>query len=175
MTDQTSHPAAQAISVRQAKPDDAAGIRTVLLEAARWLDSRGMTMWHDDELDAEAIARDVDDGAFWVAEVDGQIAGVVRFQLSDERFWPDASQDDAVFLHRLAVRRNFAASRVSTALIEWAANRAASLGRKWLRIHCDAARIKLRTFYERQEFRHHSDRRVGPDFISRYERALPPS
>lgn len=161
------------INVRQAEPRDAEAICRVLTEAARWIDAHGMTMWRDDELAADAIAEDVAQGLFHVADVDGEIAGVVKFQLTDELFWPDVPNDDSAFIHRLAVRRQFAAAGVSVALIEWAAAHAAAVGRRWLRLDCEASRIKLRSFYERQGFVHHSDRRVGPYFVSRYERLLP--
>lgn len=172
--DRTSAPAADTIVVRQAEPHDAAAVRDVLLEAARWLDAHGMTLWRDDELNTEAIDRDVGSGLFWIAEATGDVAGVVKFQLTDELFWSDVPNDDSAFLHRLAVRRSYAAGRVSVSLIEWAAVHAASLGRRWLRLDCEASRTKLRAFYERQGFRHHSDHRVGPYYVSRYERPLTP-
>lgn len=173
MTDDTIPRHVDRISVRQTEPHDVAEVRDVLLEAARWIDAQGMTMWRDDELEASAITSDVENGMFWVAEVDGDVAGVIKFQLTDELFWPDVPHADSAFIHRLAVRRRFASNGVSVALIEWAARHAASLGRRWLRLDCEASRIKLRSFYERHGFRHHSDRRVGPYFVSRYERPLP--
>lgn len=170
--DSSASPPTGRVVVRQAEARDATAVCAVLTEAARWIDARGMTMWRDDELAAEAIVDDVAQGLFHVADVDGEIAGVVKFQLKDDLFWPDVPHDDSAFIHRLAVRRPFAATGVSVALIEWAAARAAASGRRWLRLDCEASRIKLRTFYERHGFVHHSDRRVGPYFVSRYERAI---
>jgi hypothetical protein len=36
-----------------------------------------------------------------------------------------------------------------------------------------AQAVRLRAVYERFGFRHHSDRQVGPYFVSRYEQELP--
>ena len=47
--------------------------------------------------------------------------------------------------------------------------RARLLGRDYLRLDCEASRMRLRTVYETFGFRHHSDRQVGPYFVSRYE------
>lgn len=141
----------------------------MLGEAARWLEQRGIPLWRADELRPAHIAADVDAGLFFIAEWDGEAAGVVRFQLEDGLFWPDVPQVESAFVHRLAVRRRFAGGEVSFALLRWAAERARSLDRRYLRLDCDASRTKLRAVYERFGFVHHSDRQVGPYFVARYE------
>ena len=126
-------------------------------------------MWKGDELSLARVAEDVAKGLFYVAECDGEIAGTIKFQLEDKLFWPDVSQEESAFVHRLAVRRRFAGGVVSSALLRWAVERAASLGRRYLRLDCEASRGRLRQVYERFGFRHHSDRYVGPYFVSRYQ------
>ena len=160
----TMHP-----SVRQAMREDTEIVADILGEAARWLEKSGMGMWRDDELVPASIAADVAGGLFFLAECDGEAAGVVKFQLEDGRFWPDVPQGEAAFVHRLAVRRRFAGGEVSSALLGWAVERARSLGRDFLRLDCEASRAKLRAIYERFGFVHHSDRQVGPYYVSRYE------
>lgn len=150
-------------------PRESGIVSDILREAARWLEQSGRPLWQDDELLPSRIAADVDAGLFFVAECDGDVAGTVRFQLEDMLFWPDVSQDQSAFIHRLAVRRRFAGGRVSSALLQWAALRARSLGRGFLRLDCEASRPRLRAVYEQFGFRHHSDRQVGPYFVSRYE------
>ena len=156
-------------SIRQATRKDAEIVSDVLSEAARWLEERGVSLWRNDELSASHIAADVEAGQFFLAECDGQAAGVVKFQLEDELFWPDVPPDESAFVHRLAVRRAFAGGDVSKALLEWAVERASSLNRRFVRLDCDASRAKLKAFYEEFGFIHHSDRQVGPYFVSRYE------
>jgi GNAT superfamily N-acetyltransferase len=84
-------------------------------------------------------------------------------------FWPDVLQAESAFIHRLAVKRDFAGGHVSSALLQWAVERTRSLGRRYLRLDCVASRPRLRAIYERFGFRHHSDKQVGPYFVSRYE------
>ncbi len=126
-------------------------------------------MWQQGELEADSTTADVAEGLYFLAECDGVPAGTLRFQLSDPKIWPDVPPDEAAFLHRLAVRREFAGGKVSGPLLEWATKRAASLGRRFLRLDCDAARLRLRAVYERFGFRYHSDRQVGPYLVARYE------
>jgi GNAT superfamily N-acetyltransferase len=115
------------------------------------------------------IAADVNAGLFFIAECDGEVAGVVKFQLEDREFWPDVPQTESAFVHRLAVRRRFARRGISSALLSWAVERARSLRRDYLRLDCEVSRPKLRAVYERFGFVHHSDRQVGPYFVSRYQ------
>ena len=156
-------------SIRQARWQDTEKVAAVLGEAVRWLEQTGQPMWRANELTSSRIAADVDAGLFFIAECDGEPAGVVKFQLEDGQFWPDLPAGDSAFVHRLAVRRQFAGGGISSALLNWAVERARSLGKDYLRLDCEASRPKLRDVYERFGFVHHSDRHIGPYFVSRYQ------
>jgi GNAT superfamily N-acetyltransferase len=156
--------------VRQATPVDADAIVETLSEAARWVEELdGTIMWIEGELEQERVKAETAAGMFVVAEIDGRVAGAMRFQLEDRLFWPDLDDASSAFVHRLAVRRAFAAQGISTALLGWAADRARALGRRYLRLDCDAERLRLRALYERFGFRLHSYRQVGSYYVSRYE------
>jgi GNAT superfamily N-acetyltransferase len=157
------------LSIRQATARDQNAVAEILGEAARWLEEKGMAMWRDDELLPNRIAEDVRSGLFFLAEYDGEAAGTVCFQLDDRLFWPDVPQDDSAFIHRLAVRRRFAGGEISSALLLWAIARTQALGRRYLRLDCEASRARLRVLYERIGFRFHSNKQVGPYYVSRYE------
>jgi GNAT superfamily N-acetyltransferase len=156
--------------IRQATSADADAIVETLAEAARWVEELdGTTMWVEGELEQARVRAEADAAMFVVGEVDGRVAGAMRFQLEDRLFWPDLNAADSAFVHRLAVRRAFAGQGISTALLEWAVARARTLGKRYLRLDCDADRSRLRALYERFGFRLHSYRQVGSYFVSRYE------
>ena len=161
------------LAIRQAAAGDTPVISDILLEAAHWLQREGAPMWRDDEVTPERIASDVSVGSFYLAESAGEAIGTLKFQLSDPIFWPDVPTDESAFIHRVAVRRHFSGGTASSALLAWAAERAHALGRRYLRLDCEASRLRLRAVYERFGFQHHSDRHVGPYFVSRYELPLP--
>ncbi len=162
------------IHIRLAQSTDLETVSSIVHEAAAWLRGReqGEQMWRLNELDADVMAEEVRTGVFVLAEINGAAVGAMKFELEDPLFWPDMPEGEAAFIHRLAVRRAFAGRGVSRALLRWAADRARPLGRKFLRLDCDATRLPLRTLYESCGFRHHSDRQVGPYFVARYEQAL---
>jgi GNAT superfamily N-acetyltransferase len=165
-------PVEKTITISQALPREAESVPSILLEAAHWLRERGIPMWRSDELSPERIATEVAEGYFFLAKCGAEAVGTIKFQLQDTIFWPDTAADEAAFVHRLAVRRAFAGGQLSVLLLSWAAQRAMSLGQRFLHLDCEASRPRLRAVYERYGFQHHSDRQVGPHFVSRYELPL---
>jgi GNAT superfamily N-acetyltransferase len=157
------------IQIRQAAPEDADVVAGILTEAAQWLEREGMPLWREAELTPKAIAAEVAAGLFFLAESSGDPAGTVRFQLEDPFIWPDAPRLDAAYVHRLAVRRRYAGTGLSSAILSWAVAHTRELGRRILRLDCEASRPRLRWIYESFGFVHHSDHHAGPYFVSRYE------
>ncbi len=156
-------------TIRPATPEDAEVVVEILHEAARWLEREGKPMWKVGELDPLSTAVDVGAGFFLLAERAGEPAGVMKYQLEDPVFWPEVRLPDAAYVHRLAVRRRYAGTGVSTRLLGWAVERTRALPRNYLRLDCEASRPRLRAFYESFGFCYHSDKRVGPYHVARYE------
>jgi GNAT superfamily N-acetyltransferase len=160
---------ALAIEVTTATSADAPVVAAILAEVDAWVAQLGTPMWELGEVDHDRVASEVANGLFFLAWCDGEPAGTVKFQLDDPLFWPDRPDDNAAYIHRLAVRRKFAGGRISTALMKWAVDQARALDRDVLRLDCDADRPSLRAVYERFGFIYHSDRQVGPYYVARYE------
>jgi GNAT superfamily N-acetyltransferase len=157
------------IGIRQASAADVPLVEELLLEAARWVNAMGAVMWEQGELAHDVLTGEVATGQFFIAEADGDPAGLVRFQVEDRLFWPDLAPGDSGFVHRLVVRRSHKGTGVSAALLRWAVDRARGMGLAYLRLDCDASRPTLRALYERFGFRLHSFRQVGPHYVARYE------
>jgi GNAT superfamily N-acetyltransferase len=159
----------QRVQITFAAPSEAHLVSEILVEAATWLEQQGTPMWKLDELRPESVAAEVSRGLFALARAKSEPAGTIRFELEDELFWPDVPKGEAGYVHRLAVKRRFAGGTVSSALLDWAVDQGRTLGRPFLRLDCEASRVRLRAVYERYGFRYHSDRVVGPYHVSRYE------
>jgi GNAT superfamily N-acetyltransferase len=158
------------VVIRQATVADTPALVATLAEAAEWVRQLdGTTMWVEGELEEHRILAEVAAGMFVVAEADQRVVGAMRFQLEDQLFWPDIDGRDSAFVHRLAVRRSYAGRGFSIALLQWGADRARALGKRHLRLDCDADRVRLRQLYERFGFTLHSYRQVGAYYVARYE------
>jgi GNAT superfamily N-acetyltransferase len=155
-------------AIRQATGNDAPALAATLIEAADWVRRLdGTVMWVEGELEEHRVRAEA--GMFVVAEAEGEIIGAIRFQLDDQLFWPDIDGRDSAFVHRLAVRRSHAGQGVSSALLQWSVDRARELGKRYLRLDCDADRTRLRELYEGFGFKLHSYRQVGAYYVARYE------
>ena len=161
-----------AITIRQAHASEAGIVQDMLEEAATGVDAMGVVMWEEGELAPGRVDNEIAAGLFFIADVDNDPAGVVRFQLEDRLFWPELTQDDSAFIHRLVVRRRYKGLGVSTALMEWAISRARTMGKRYLRLDTDASRPKLRRLYEGFGFELHSFRQVGAYYVARYQYPL---
>lgn len=157
------------ISVRFATQADVHVVSAILTEAAAWLDERGIPLWNVRDVSVEQIREDVTSGLFILAEANGQAAGTLKYQMEDPVFWPDVRDGDSAFVHKVAVARPFAGGMVSAALLKLSVDHTKALGRRYVRLDCDASRLKLRQVYERFGFQYHSDKRVGPYHVARYE------
>ncbi len=166
---------ARYVEIRRARRRDALAVQAVLLEAAEWLRERGDPLWSPDAFELEELGRDVAAGHYVVAWSGEQAVGVLRVTEEDPLFWPDANPEEALYLHRLAVRRAHAGGLVSTALLTWAGQRARRLGRRYLRLDCDANRPRLRALYERLGYVFDSERLVGSFHAARYQKLVPVS
>jgi GNAT superfamily N-acetyltransferase len=157
-------------AIRQATGNDAPALAATLIEAADWVRRLdGTVMWVEGELEEHRVRAEAEAGMFVVAEAEGEIIGAIRFQLDDQLFWPDIDGRDSAFVHRLAVRRSHAGQGVSSALLQWSVDRARELGKRYLRLDCDADRTRLRELYEGFGFKLHSYRQVGAYYVTRYE------
>ena len=122
------------ITISQALPPEAESVSSILLEAAHWLRVRGIPMWRSDELSPERIASDVAEGYFFLAKCGGNAVGTIKFQLQDALSGPTLSRTrPPLFIAWPFVARSRAGS-FSALLLHWAAQRAMSAGRRFLRL-----------------------------------------
>jgi GNAT superfamily N-acetyltransferase len=157
------------LEIRAAAVAEAPIVSEILTEAAAWLRGRGAPLWSESEVAPPAIAPDVHSGFFFLGWSGPIAVGTMRLTPSDPVFWPEASPGDALYLHRLAVRRSVAGGQVSFALLRWALGHARSRGAAFLRLDCEASRPALRRIYERFGFSFHSERSIGSLIAARYE------
>ena len=160
------------VIVRRARPDEARHAISILLEAAAWLESRGEPLWLPDEIDTGSVRRDVELGHYVLAFAGADTAGTARITPTDQLFWPEAPAGEALYVHRLAVRRRHAGGHASRALLDFAVTEARAAGCRCVRLDTDAFRPRLRGVYETYGFVFRDERVVGPHTVARYELAV---
>lgn len=163
----------------QASPADLDQVLSILVQAAEWLKLRGIRQWghyldgateEKQEL-VEAIER----GEVYLVRQGGRPAGTVTLQAApsewDRQIWGDVADDDALYVHRFAVSRDFAGQGLGNQMLDFAEERGRSLGKRYLRLDCVGHNRRLTEYYQRRySFQGHTPH-IGMLF-SRYEHTL---
>jgi hypothetical protein len=125
-----------AVSFAVASPGQLPDVLAVLNEAAAWLRERGVEQWPA-RFEPPWVEGAVRRGETWLAVAGGTAAGTVTLDLADP-VWGAVPAADALYVHRMAVRR--AAAGLGAVILDWAAGVARGQGRAALRLDCVASR-----------------------------------
>ncbi|TML95286.1 MAG: GNAT family N-acetyltransferase [Actinobacteria bacterium] len=160
------------MNVRPAHREDENTVAELLDEATRWVGELGYEQWPlpfpRDEL-AAAIAR----AEVYVVEDEGDAVATVTLLRDDPLYWGERPPD-AVYVHKLAVRRDRSGRGIGAAIVAWANAEAVEAGRDFLRLDCLRDNPGIRDYYEQLGFEHRGDLILGGRHMSLYERAVRP-
>jgi len=124
---------------------------SIMREAALWQLAQGTPLWQLENLTREKITNPAEE--FVVAWADGESAACCLLSFEDKLFWPEVPAGTSGFVHKLAVRRAFAGTGVTTQLMAHAEELCRARGVSVLRLDTDLSRPKLCALYERAGFR----------------------
>lgn len=124
------------MQVRQATAGDIAAVMKLVRRVVPLMRERGNFQWDENYPNAAVFARDVEMGQLWLAQIDGQMAGVAAITTDQDPEYAQAGWDAAelaVVVHRLAVDPAFRGQGVAVALMRQAETVAAERNIKVLR------------------------------------------
>ena len=156
--------------VRLATNDEVPVIAAILDEATAYVRTKGSDQWRvpfpQDELRERVARREL-----YIVQVDGEPAATFTLLLEDPFFWGKRPAD-AVYLHKLAVRRAFAGRKFGERLVEWIVADAAARGREFVRLDCQRDLPGIRAYYERLGFELCGEKANGRFAWALYERRV---
>ena len=137
-----------------AEADDLNRYIDLLEDVADWLTQRGIDQWRPGNfrLAADYYADSIARGEVQLALSGDALVGTLRVLLRDPIVWPEIADDDAVYVYSLAVKRECADQRLGARLLDWAGDRAAALGRRYVRLDCMAHNAFMRRYYSQAGF-----------------------
>jgi GNAT superfamily N-acetyltransferase len=160
----------------QAQSGDTEEILSLLVETASWLESQGSSQWnallqgHDSHDTPSAIQR----GDVFVFKKEAEIAGMVILMPKpspwDIKLWGDQAhaEDEALYLHRLAIRRKYARTGLGKSILQWSTSGIQFKEKSLVRLDCGADNVTLNSFYAGNGFRYAG----GHDGFSIYEKLV---
>jgi GNAT superfamily N-acetyltransferase len=156
--------------IRLAKPDDLERVELILEEARAWLHSQGIAQWLT-TYPRHLLATTIERGEVYLAEVAGALAGTITLQEAEDPVWAGLPSE-AIYVHCLAVRREFAGHGMGRQLLQWAEQLARTRGRPFVRLDCWAGNPKLCSYYEEAGFVSRGDRQEADYQVRLYEKSI---
>jgi GNAT superfamily N-acetyltransferase len=158
------------VNIRPAALTDVPVVAEMLDEATAFVRTMGRDQWQV-PYPQEKLRASVSDGSLYVVHVDGEAAATFTLLLDDPTFWGERPPD-AVYLHKLAVRRAFAGRGLGAQIVTWVGEETARLGRSFLRLDCQRDLPGIRSYYERLGFEHRGELERGTFAWALYERRV---
>jgi GNAT superfamily N-acetyltransferase len=142
----------------------------ILHEASTWTATFGAPVWAFGSFTAEEQARIAAAGEQIGGFENAHMVACMRLQKSDSVYWPDDPPGEALYLHKLAVRRSASGKGWTGRLVDWGADECRKAGARALRLDT-IANDKLPRHYEALGFRFvdETSERVGGVPIVRME------
>lgn len=89
----------------------------VMKEVAKWGREQGFRVWLDEWLvPEELLTEEVKPENFCIGKIDGKVACAFILQNSDTEYWKNPG--DAVYLHKLCVKREYAHRNMTKSVVE---------------------------------------------------------
>lgn len=127
-------------------------IINLLKDAAGWLKENKIDQWGflADGGEDEEIRQAINNKETFIVSRDGEIAAT--FTLYQQQSWWDQHtwgkiNDEAVYLHRLALKRSEIGSGLGKAVLQWILTYLRNEGKSMLRLDCVEDNVKLNDFY----------------------------
>jgi GNAT superfamily N-acetyltransferase len=164
-------------SIERASAAQLADVVDILEDAFVWVTTLGQRSYPAGSFTAPAsrpraqVLEALEAGELYLARVRGDPAGTVSLFEEDEAYWPGASRD-ALYVHKLAVRRRYAGLRLGGAILRWADERARERGKAFLRLDTAAGNEPLLAYYGRAGFRRMGEVRVRDFVVATFERPV---
>lgn len=162
------------IEIKRIQNKDIADLSTVLSETVKWLNQENISQWSLDDVSSEKLLVVYGNDEIFVGyHVDQPVCAVV-IQHKDDIFWQGTNHENSLYLHKLAVTKEFRGSGLAVTLVEMVCQRASELGKHNVRLDCRTNPQKLCEFYSqpRLGFQHQGNIVVRNNSHSLYQKTL---
>lgn len=149
------------MNVLPAAPVDLDAIRSAYAHGRSLQRETGSPLWP--EFTDAAILAEINFGALHRVNDGDALVGVFSAVYADEPIWAELERGAHIYLHRIARAESYPGRGLIDAVIEWALERAAALGREGLRMDTWASNDALIAYYGKRGFALRGTRRIPND------------
>lgn len=139
------------ISVKNKQVDEAIAI---MKEVAHWGRKNGLRVWLDEWLTREELlTEEATEDTFCVGYHNEKPAFSVIVQWQDKEWWPTADLNEAAYIHKLCVRREFAGMNMPRHCLDYIVDECKKRGARYIRLDTAWDEEKMREIYTSLGFR----------------------
>lgn len=141
--------------ITRATPTDLPLLLQYRQEAAGWLSNLGINQWSNTFPENHILAS-IKAGNVFLLKDGPRTAGTITLDSEPEPdLWTEAElREPSMHLHKLIVSRAYAGQGLGSRLVDWASDRTAQAGGRWVRINVWSTNERLQTYWTRQGFQH---------------------
>ena len=165
-----THQTLEGLIIRPAKAVEE--FSNVLCKVMDWFEKEPGAQWRRERVTVEGILSEYKLEELFVAEVAGELVGCVALQEFDEVYWPEDTEDESLYLHKLAVVEECRGSGLADHMIEFSKQEVLRRGRKKLRLDCVTSRTGLVKYYKKKGFTLLEERQVYHGTASMFQMEL---
>lgn len=125
----------------------------MMKEVAECGRSAGLNVWKDEDLTREKLMVGINENDFYVGQVLEDNACCMILQWNDTLFWPEVKENEAGYIHKLCVRRDYSGLGLSREMVEFAIEECRRRSVHYLRLDTGWSKKKLCTLYESLGFK----------------------
>ena len=139
--------------IRQANNTDISNIEDILLNAVIWMHRNGLdNLWNESNIKWNQLPKNYNISDFYISYNNNFPTACMALTDYDSIYWPDIPKGASLYIHKLAVKREFAGKGISEELINFSKALAAKCHIDEIRLDCNQKREKLRELYEKNGF-----------------------
>jgi len=158
------------LTIQSATPAETDIVIDILVDAVRWLESRGLPTWSPDGL-ADTMPNAVRRGEVYLARIDERPVGTVSIQWADPVYWGQRP-DNAGYIHKLAIMRAAAGQQIGAQLLAWSEQMIVARDLPFARLDCHAANPFINHFYQAAGYKSRGTVVTNNRLLNLYEKAV---
>lgn len=141
------------MEIRQCSLFDTEKIEEILLNVWEWLNKNNNDMWDKKWLNWEHLSKNYKIEECFISYIKNIPIGLIILQKYDPYHWKEVKPNESIFIHKLAVKREFSGQGVANFMINFAKDYANQNSIRFLRLDTLSTIKKLRKFYENIGFK----------------------
>ncbi|SFL34661.1 Ribosomal protein S18 acetylase RimI [Paenibacillus sp. 1_12] len=147
------------LEIRRANQDDIPKLQSLYIEAAAWMEAKGIDQWKTSDFTTEYMNELFEQSEVYRVSLRDEIVGGLSIQWCDPFIWKELDCDEAGYLHKLVVKREFGGMGLGIELLKWCEAHLKNNHKKLLRLDCMPRNEGLNAFYTTAgfEFRGRTD------------------